>query len=158
MPPPQQPDGEATITSSTLRSGETEHRRFEPQRSKPTLCGSALAWGRDTGGSCSHLKPGSCPCPTPLQRPHPHPDPLAYHLHAGSPQHQPSLQTSQLEVPCLQPRDHGPSIQLSAFYASSCHLNFCSRKTRGQSYPQAVLGLKDVKPGQVPLASGFVFF
>ena len=94
--------------------------RFEPQRSRePTLRGSALAWGRDTGGSRSHLKPGSRPCPTPLQRPHPHPDPLAHPLHAGSPQHQPSLSKLPKFRPpswrlLLEPRDHGPSIQLSA--------------------------------------------
>ena len=69
----------------------------------------------------------------------------------------PQVQTSQLEAPAgaQRPWSFHPA---ECVYASSCHLNFCSRKTRGRSYSQAVLGLKDVKPGQVPLASGFVFF
>lgn len=106
---------------------------------------------------------GAVRAPPRSQWPHPHPDPSAHHLHAGSPQQHSSFpKLLKFRPPSqrllLEPRELWSFHPAERLYASSCHSSFCSRKTRGRSYSQAILGLKDVKPEQVPLASGFVFF
>ena len=106
---------------------------------------------------------GAVHAPPHLQQPHPHPDPSPHHLHGGSPQQHSSLaKLPKFRPPgqrlLLVPREPWSFHPAERLYTSPCHSSFCSRKTRGRSYSQAVLGLKDIKPEQVPLASGFVFF
>ena len=145
--------------------GKLNTLRFEPQRNQETH--ATLAWGRQCGQG--HERKPFSPQAWEPSMPHPIssgpilPDPSPHHLHAGSPQQHSSLaKLPKFRPPGqrlpLEPRELWSFHSAERLYASFCHSSFCSRKTRGRSYSQAVLGLKDVKPEQVPLASGFVFF